>query len=379
MHYKLFWSVKELQKYWKEDFSGNLFLTPSYLYVLEKAAPKNMRCCFIGVFREEKLVGIALSQYIDLDSIATFDNDISCFKNKIRGFVFKKFSQHILVIGNNMLTGQNCFAFLEDINQEEGIAAIKKASKELQLIYKKKGVKIHMTLFKDFFKEEVKIFKSKKFSLFSKFSTQPNMLFEIKHNWKSIEDYVACLSKKYRDHYKRARKKKVGITDREMTLEEIGCFQIQMYKLYENVVKNAPFTTFYLPENHFYAIKASLKDAFIVTGYFMENILVGFSTVIKNHNDLDTYFLGYDALLQRDKMLYLNMLYDMIGIGITKKCTQIVFARTALEIKSSVGAKPVAMFGFMQHSNVLVNWMLPYLFRYFEPKISWQIRNPFKE
>jgi hypothetical protein len=27
---------------------------------------------------------------------------------------------------------------------------------------------------------------------------------------------------------------------------------------------------------------------------------------------MDTYFLGYDDSIQREKMLYLNMLYDMI-------------------------------------------------------------------
>jgi hypothetical protein len=32
---------------------------------------------------------------------------------------------------------------------------------------------------------------------------------------------------------------------------------------------------------------------------------------------------------------------------------RIIFARTALEIKSSVGAKPVDMFGMMHHSNPL--------------------------
>jgi hypothetical protein len=37
------------------------------------------------------------------------------------------------------------------------------------------------------------------------------------------------------------------------------------------------------------------------------------------------------------------------------KDTAIIFARTALEIKGSVGAQPVAMFGMMQHSNPFIN------------------------
>jgi hypothetical protein len=93
---------------------------------------------------------------------------------------------------------------------------------------------------------------------------------------------------------------------------------------------------------------------------------------------MDTYFLGYDESIQREKMLYLNMLYDMIAYSINKGFKEIVFARTALEIKSSVGAKPIKMYGFIAHSNQIVNSYMPKIFRYLEPETNWQERNPFK-
>lgn len=67
-------------------------------------------------------------------------------------------------------------------------------------------------------------------------------------------------------------------------------------------------------------------------------------------------------------MLYLNMLYDMIAYSINKGFKEVVFARTALEIKSSVGAKPAEMFGFIQHSNSLINRKIDAIFDYLEPK-----------
>ena len=93
---------------------------------------------------------------------------------------------------------------------------------------------------------------------------------------------------------------------------------------------------------------------------------------------MDTYFLGYDESIQRENMLYLNMLYDMIAYSIKKEFKEIVFARTALEIKSSVGAKPIKMYGLMSHSNTLANALLPKIFKYLEPETIWQERNPFK-
>jgi len=72
------------------------------------------------------------------------------------------------------------------------------------------------------------------------------------------------------------------------------------------------------------------------------------------------------------------MLYDMIAYSINKNFKEIIFARTALEIKSSVGAKPVKMFGLMDHSSKIVNLYLPRIFKYLEPETVWQERNPFK-
>ena len=204
------------------------------------------------------------------------------------------------------------------------------------------------------------------------------MIFQIRDSWRTFDDYVADKTKKYRDQYKRARKKAEGITKRKLSLEEITNYNSRIYQLYMNVTKNAPFNTFYLTDNHFITLKTILKDKFLFYGYFIGDELVGFNTLIKNGKDIDTYFLGYDDIYQREKMLYLNMLYDMIAFSINKGYSRIIFARTALEIKSSVGARPVDMFGMMQHSNPFINLFVSKTFSYFEPKMEWKERNPFK-
>ena len=204
------------------------------------------------------------------------------------------------------------------------------------------------------------------------------MIFEIPDLWKSEQDYIDALSKKYRDQYKRARKKATGIEKRKMNLEEIIKEEETIYNLYFHVAKNAHFNTFFLNKNHFATLKKTLKDKFLFYGYFLEGKLIGFNTLIKNGTVMDTYFLGYDDSIQREKMLYLNMLYDMISYSINKGFKAVIFARTALEIKSSVGAKPKEMFGFMKHSNPVINLSIAKVFCYLDPKITWQERNPFK-
>jgi hypothetical protein len=68
----------------------------------------------------------------------------------------------------------------------------------------------------------------------------------------------------------------------------------------------------------------------------------------------------------------------MIASGIHLKFKNIIFGRTALEIKSSVGAIDTPMFGFMKHSQPIINQFLGDIFKYLEPEISWKRRSPFK-
>ena len=57
--------TRELPLSWDLLAMNNIFLSKKYLEALEKAAPTNMTCHFIGVFRGNELVAIALSQFLE--------------------------------------------------------------------------------------------------------------------------------------------------------------------------------------------------------------------------------------------------------------------------------------------------------------------------
>ena len=376
--FKIYNSTAQLPENWDVLAISTVFLSKKYLQVLEKASPDNMICHFIGIFDNTTLVGIAISQFLDLNALESFGERDKCIKTAVRNIVFRNFGSQVLVIGNNMLTGQNSFALSNTIDKKKAIQTLHAATTELKKIFKSKGVKIHIATYKDFSEEEIKHFAVPEFKNDYQFSTQPNMVFSIKENWKTEWDYIDSLSKKYRDQYKRARKKAASIEKRKLHLEDIIALEDTIYDLYFHVAKNAPFNTFFLPKNHFRVFKEIFKDKFLFYGYFIDEKLIGFNTLIKNGEVMDTYFLGYDESIQREKMLYLNMLYDMIAYSINKGFKEIVFARTALEIKSSVGAKPIKMYGIIAHSNETVNLYMPKIFKYLEPETTWQERNPFK-
>ncbi|CAI2766857.1 GNAT family N-acetyltransferase [Flavobacterium collinsii] len=375
--FEIYNSTSLLPSEWNSLAVDNIFLTKEYLEVLENSCPVNMICHFIGIFNDNKLAGIVLTQFLFAEKLDSFGERDQCLKTSVRNFAFKNFASHVLFVGNNMLTGQNAFVFTSDIKLSIAFKTLHKAINQLKKNLKENGKKVHITSIKDFTATEI-IPLQTEFKNNYTFSTQPNMIFEIPKEWTSEQNYIDALSKKYRDQYKRARKKADGIEKRKMSLADIQKYEDVIYDLYFHVAKNAPFNTFFLARNHFSFFKEIMKDNFLFYGYFLEEKLIGFNTLIRNGNAMDTYFLGYDETIQREKMLYLNMLYDMIAYSINHGFKTIVFARTALEIKSSVGAKPVKMYGLITHSNTLINHNIAKLFNYLEPKTDWQERNPFK-
>lgn len=376
--FSIYQKVTTLPEKWDDVAHSNAFLQTPYLQVLEHSAPTNMECFYIGIFENDVLIGVGLSQYLDLNKLESFGERDQCVKTYIRNFVFKNFASHVLFIGNNMITGQNGFAFSKPMEYKCLSELLLNCSDALIGYFKKKGIKIHVVSFKDFYKKAAYELKQHAFTSIYEFNTQPNMIFELDENWKSEADYVGSFTKKYRDQYKRARKKLEGVSFRELTLAEIIENEGILYELYCYVAKNAPFNTFFLSEHHFTTFKKRCGNRFVIIGYFLGAKLVGFHSLLLNGAILETYFLGYDEQIQKEKMLYLNMLYNMTGYGIEHQFKKIIFGRTALEIKSSIGAEPIMMSGFILHTNSFINRFMPKIFPQLEPTLAWQQRHPFK-
>lgn len=375
---KIFDTINNLPENWNAVASANHFLQLPYLKVLELSAPTNMQCFYIGIYENFELIGVSLAQYLDLNKLESFGERDNCVKTHIRNFIFRNFASHTLFLGNNMITGQNSFTFNKEISFEKVSHILMQCSQELIMYFKQKGINIHLVSFKDFYQDCTTEFKKHAFVNVYEFNTQPNMIFELPSTWLSVEDYYNSFSKKYRDQYKRSHKKFEGILVKELDVDEVVLHEKRINELYHHVAKNAPFNTFFLAENHFSTFKKECGNGFKIFGYFLEDKLIGFHSVLLNDTVLETYFLGYDDHVQKEKMLYLNMLYNMTEFGILHQFKKIIFGRTALEIKSSIGATPVMMSGFIYHRNKLVNKFLGKIFKKLEPETVWQQRHPFK-
>jgi hypothetical protein len=383
IQFKIYTSFNQLPATWDAIANHDLMLTISYLKALELATPRNITLYYIGVFKSEVLVGIAIVERVQLYLKDMFrKSSPSAIKTFFRNLVSSVLKGNVLVVGNLTHTGQHGIAFRdEEISPQEYLETVLKAVSTLKVgIKRNSGKTVRAILLKDYFLND-NIHKAKtvlQSELFNLVKVQPNMVLNIKPNWIKMGDYINNLNKKYKTRYKRARKKFGTIERREFDFETIKQNSKQLHALYLNVSDNAKFNTFVLPEHHFIGLKQELQSNFRVFGYFSEDRLIGFYTLILNDKSLETYFLGYESEHQYANQLYLNMLYDMLDFAITNKFKSVVYARTAMEIKSSVGAKPIEMVMYMKHTNNLFNSLLKVVFNFMKPNQKWEERHPFE-
>ncbi|WP_406685302.1 GNAT family N-acetyltransferase [Seonamhaeicola sp. MEBiC1930] len=385
IEHKIYRKVSEIPSEWDALSINDVFLKTPFLAGLEASSPSNITSYYVGIFKSNNLIGKVVIQRVQMYLDDVFRRTSNSFLKQIGKQLVSNFVRgNALVVGNLMHTGQHGIYFDDTaISQDDFLNTIQSAIEDLTIEIKEKfNKKIRIIVFKDYFEADT-IHKSTSYfrsqNLY-KIQVQPNMIFNVSDNWETPENYISDFNKKYRRRYKTARKKSADLVCKELSKDYLEAHSKDLFRLYETVSDNARVNSFKLDENHFLSLKQSLKENFKVFGYFLKNELVGFYSVILNHDKLETYFLGYNKELQNKYQMYLNMLFNMACFGIENNFKTIVYARTAMEIKSSIGAKPYNMNVYLTHTNnFIANTIMRCVVKYMNPIRKWEERHPFKK
>ena len=365
----------------------DIFLQRPYLAVLEANPPVGMRFGYLVFYAGEIPIGVALCQIKffkgddninELDQPATKD---PCFFTGLakwfKRWVAGKMAADILICGNMLLTGEHGYWFdYQKISAEKAIQLLETALNEVVRTAERDGIKMPVILIKDLSSAHQRQRGDLRKLAYVEFDIQPNMVLPLPFS--SFDEYLSAMSTKYRTRAKRAFKKAEGLVKKELTLAEIQQELPRMYALYREIANNAGFNMVDLNERYLPALKREMPGQFRLFGYYLDGQLLAFFTTIQNGMELEAHFLGYDKAYNHDLQLYLNILYDIVRLGIEAGNEHIVFARTALEIKSSVGAEPQELFCYLRHQNPLVNKFTGTILDYLKPVEEWQPRHPFK-
>jgi len=233
----------------------------------------------------------------------------------------------------------------------------------------------------------------------------PAMTMNLRSEWNTIEDYLASLTSKYRVRYRRARGKLEGVTRRCLSVREVIDYQDRLYELYQQISQGADFNATDLQPEYFPwlaqacrsndKIRALLSvyqggyseqnnvdlesDESCIHGYFNEEgSLIGFISAIPNGKIYHAHFLGLEDAYKHSHHLYHNMLFDLLDDAISGGFSTIDYGRTALEIKSSLGAEPTDFALLIKARHGWLNRLVPI----FTPAVytapAWTARNPFR-
>jgi len=383
-----FHSIKELKELWDEYApQQNIFLQATYLEILENNPPDGMSFCYLLFKKDAEIVGLAACQiqYFNIEqSLNINESEASpCFFNTIgrylKGLVASKAEFTTLICGNLLLTGEHGYYFKPNlVNCQAAFDLVNEGLDHAREQLDGTEKKVSGFLIKEFFEStrEEGHFQQ---TTSNEFTIQPNMILDIKPAWKTFEDYTAAMSSKYRVRTKRAFKKSADLEKRSFDETMIVEYQQRIFDLYQMVAENSGFNLINLNPNYLLALKRTFKEDFTLDGYFLDGELIAFYTTIVNGHETEAHFLGMDPKPNRQYQVYMNILYDIIRKGIERESKYVVFARTATEIKSSVGARPHEMFCYMRHPNTFANKFMTPILDYLKPQEDWVLRNPFKD
>lgn len=382
-------SITEVPEAWDKLVvdSKNLFLSRDYLELVEEYPPQGISGHFLIIYRDREPIGIAYCQYLRFSFKNSFrpdgkpDGSGSKWQNNLRDWSFwlgDLYGFRLLICGSVFLTGEHGFYFKRDaVGEKEQYDLIDRG---MRLLAKGLPNRANLYIVKDLSQKRPgshDFYAGKGYGIIP--WLQPSMKLEFRPEWQSFEDYLGAMSSKYRTRAKRARKKGKALQRRELFVEEIEDRSAELYDLYLAVADSVDFNIAFLHKEYFFRFKCKFPDRFRIYGYFLDDQLVGFFTTFQNETEMEAHFLGFQNKVNPSHQLYLNILYDIIALGFESGVSRIDFARTALEIKSSVGAVPVSLDTFARHTSGVMNGLLKRGLRRTGFELDWVQRHPFKE
>lgn len=376
-------TILELQDDWRVLSHRNIYADPEYLSLLERKGPLAYKYVYAIIYYNDKPVTALYFQMKRIELAKDFrlhTHSKNLFKKLNVAFTkqfFKLVNQNLLIFGNVLLTGEYAFGAKQEFELSNELLDI--VFSHVKTYFKEEfSLPIKAILCKDFYKEGVH--KELSFSVpgFYEFKVQPDMIMALDAQWENFEDFLKAVKSKYRVKYRKVIRQAESLEFREMDLDMLAQYNDEMYALYEATAKRATFSLFYLHPKYFIGLKECFTDNIRITGIFKEGRLLGFYTYVINGDYGDAHFIGYDVELNSDYQIYFNILLGLIKKAIDTKVKFLNLSRTALEIKSSVGAEPHDMFIYLRHENGLINKIMPMILDRLVPKLNWTQRSPFK-
>jgi hypothetical protein len=358
------------------------FLNYDYLIAFEACCSVNMGFKYVVFRKDGRLAGVATFQTIlfDGNNVGTEESRKELgFWPRLLNSLVSRMKMRLLVLGNTFMTGEYGWYFT-DVKAPgvEEVSALQLVIKDLVQEAKASKRPVSGLLVKEVFADKLGAFPELQKAGYLQFQVQPDMILDIDPEWKTFDGYLAAMSSKYRVRMRKAVKDMNGIEIRRMTVDEIVAHMPEMERLYQEVVDTSDFKLATFRLQHVQYLMHQMPESFWIDGFWLEDKLLSFISFYQHNGQIVAGMMGMDREAQKQYDLYLNVLLLVARRGIEHGARQSVFGRTAMEIKSSVGAKPHDMYLYTRHVSVWKNRIIMPMVKLLSRNEPWKQRNPFK-
>lgn len=206
----------------------------------------------------------------------------------------------------------------------------------------------------------------------------PYMRIPVNPKWRDLSDYMAELKTKSRTKVKRILSCSEGCEMVDLTLPEVIERAQELESLYREVYDTAGFRLGNLKAQDLIETKKSWGHEFRVCILVLDGEVLGFQCGFLTTQKVEAFFVGFDRSRHRELMLYQRMLLEFIRWGIEMGAQEVAMGRTALDIKSSVGAMPVRLTCVVRFRNPILNILARLAARWSQPMLG-PIKRPWRQ
>lgn len=283
----------------------------------------------------------------------------------------RPFQFRTLVAGQGLGTGEHTFRWHEDIPVADRVRFTEQA---FETCAREWGIRVWMA--KDFGPDldaDLGPHWSRKWQ---RATFDPLMVTPLDPTWTGPDDWMDALRTKARTKVRSILARNANVTlDRITDPQRLRDLGPALIDLYDKVYGRASIVMGGLEATDFARLAEQWGDDFLLVTHHFEGRLVGFHCGLHHAEPeggtIEAYFVGFEPELNKECALYQRMLIEFIHWGIDNNARRVVMGRTAMEIKSTLGALPVPM-------STWVHIRLPLAM----PVIRWMIRrsppHPFK-
>lgn len=344
-------------------------LQSNYLSALENAGALDLSFRYLLIKKENEIVGRVYFQLMHFSHRNLSVSDSTIWQ-KLASVLIRFFPFRIIICGNLFAVDFPPLDFQVDKISERQILEIISsfASNE------KHDVLVLKDMPGNFIPDVAKSYG------FNVFASDLTMKLMISPTWKSYHDYEKALTHKYAQRARKIRKAGSVLERRQFDSRLLATHQKDVSRLFQEICSKQTIRMGIVDAKYFIELFNNCGNRFSMTGYFLDNKLVAFASMLDHNDTLELHYIGMNYTYNKTHNLYFNILFDGIEQAILKSKKELELGRTAREAKAVIGCQPVYFNDYILIRNRITRWSVSVIQEYFQNKMgeSWRNRHPFK-